>query len=312
MGAYLGIDTSNYTTSAAVYKSVEEVVLQNKKLLPVSKGEKGLRQSDAVFHHTVILPQLIEELLAGSEAGISAVGVSAYPREAEGSYMPCFLAGLNAARSIAAAAKLPLYCFSHQAGHIAAAIYSAGRLDLIHDRFIAFHISGGTTEMLLVTPDEKKIIHMDIIGRTLDLNAGQAVDRVGIMLGLDFPCGPQLDLLAQNSQISFGVKPAVSGGDCNLSGLENKCKTMFDGGENREDIAKYCLDYISSVLEKMVFYALDTYGDVPLVFCGGVMSNSIIRNKFSEEFGAVFADPGFSSDNAAGIAILAGLTGQRR
>lgn len=311
MGDYLGIDTSNYTTSAAVYKSVEGVVLQNKKLLPVNKGEKGLRQSDAVFHHTVALPGLVEELFAGNEINLSAVGVSAFPRDAEGSYMPCFLAGLNAARCVAAAGRLPLCRFSHQSGHVAAAIFSAGRLDLVDQSFIAFHVSGGTTEMLLVEPDNKKIMNMKIIGRTLDLNAGQAVDRIGLMLGLDFPGGPQLDKLAQKSQTNFGVKPAVTGGDCNLSGLENKCETMCAGGESREDIAKYCIEYIYGALDKMALFALEKYGSLPLVFCGGVMANTILRQRLSEKFGAVFAAPGFSSDNAAGIAVLTGLTAQR-
>ncbi len=312
MGGYLGIDTSNYTTSAAVYKSVEEVVLQNRKLLPVGKGEKGLRQSDALFHHTVALPALVEEIFSGGTLDISAVGVSAFPRDTEGSYMPCFLAGLNAARCIAAAGNLPLYRFSHQAGHIAAAIYSAGKIHLIRECFIAFHFSGGTTEMLLVRADIEKILNIEIIGRTLDLNAGQAVDRIGLMLGLDFPCGPQFDKLALESKTDFSVKPIVTGGDCNLSGLENKCGTMFAGGESREDIAKYCIDYICAVLEKMARFALKKYGDLPLVFCGGVMSNSIIRQRISNEYGAIFAEPGFSSDNAAGIAVLAGIKSQRR
>ena len=308
MGAFLGIDTSNYTTSAAIFISGEGVVLQKKKLLPVNKGEKGLRQSDAVFHHTAALPQLVEELFGGYDGSLSAVGVSYAPRDAEGSYMPCFLAGINAAGCIAAAGRLPLYRFSHQAGHIAAALFSAGRLDLVDECFIAFHVSGGTTEVLFVKPDAEKIFKTEIIGAALDLNAGQVIDRVGVTLGLDFPCGAQLDMLAQKSKRSFNIKPKLTGGgSCNLSGLENKCKAMLANGESPEDISRYCIEYISATLEKMAEFTLETYGNLPLVFSGGVMSNSIIRQRFSEKYGAFFAEPAFSSDNAAGIAVLANL-----
>jgi len=312
MGAFLGIDTSNYTTSAAIFISGEGVVLQKKKLLPVAKGEKGLRQSDAVFHHTAALPQLVEELFCGYEGSLSAVGVSCAPRDAEGSYMPCFLAGLNAAGCIAAAGRLPLYRFSHQAGHIAAALFSAGRLELVNETFIAFHISGGTTELLLVKPDAEKIFNMEIIGAALDLNAGQVIDRVGVTLGLDFPCGAQVDILARKSKRSFNIKPNVTQGSCNLSGLENKCKAMLANSESPEDISCYCIEYISATLEKMAEFARETYGILPLVFSGGVMSNSIIRQRFSEKYGALFAEPVFSSDNAAGIAVLANLCHHRR
>ena len=143
----LGIDTSNYTTSAAIYNGKE--VIQNKLLLPVKEGEKGLRQSDAVFHHTVRLYPVFEQLLAQCEGEIAAVGVSEKPRDAQGSYMPCFLVGVNTAHCIAASLRKPVHGFSHQAGHIAAALYSVGRLDLISQKFIAFHVSGGTTDAVL-------------------------------------------------------------------------------------------------------------------------------------------------------------------
>lgn len=147
MAYYFGIDTSNYTTSAAVYDTDTRAVTQVKKLLTVRPGERGLRQSDAVFQHTRQLPELTEQLFSQNTYHLSAVGVSAFPRRQEGSYMPCFLVGEGTARTLAAASGLPLYRFSHQEGHIAAALYSCGRLDLLKKgEFIAFHFSGGTTE----------------------------------------------------------------------------------------------------------------------------------------------------------------------
>ncbi len=305
----LGIDTSNYTTSCALYDSESGEVAQKKLLLPVKEGEKGLRQSDAVFHHTARLWSLVEELFSGKGLTVDAIGVSEKPRDAEGSYMPCFLVGVNAARCVAAATGRPVYGFSHQAGHIMAALYSADAIALKNKKFIAFHVSGGTMEMLLVSPDSERAFGVEIIGETLDLNGGQAVDRAGVMLGLGFPCGKELEKLALASDKTFNPKISVKGGNCSLSGLENQFKTMHAKGESPEDIARFCLDFIGKTVEKMTEFALDEYGNLPLVYAGGVMSNSIIRKRLESKFDAVFAKPEFSCDNAAGVAVLAALKG---
>lgn len=305
----LGIDTSNYTTSCALYNSESGEVVQKKLLLPVKEGEKGLRQSDAVFHHTARLWPLVEELFGNRKFEIDAVGVSEKPRDAEGSYMPCFLVGVNAARCVAAALNKPVYGFSHQAGHIMAALYSADKLELKDKKFIAFHVSGGTTEMLLVSPNAERAFDVEIIGETLDLNGGQAVDRAGVMLGLKFPCGKELEKLALASDKTFNPKICVKDGSCSLSGLENRCDAMNKKGESAEDISRFCLDFIGKTIEKMTEYALEKHGDLPLVYAGGVMSNSIIRSRIESKFDAVFAKPEFSCDNAAGTAVLAALKG---
>ncbi len=302
----LGIDTSNYTTSACVYDSETGEVFQQKLLLPVKEGEKGLRQSDAVFHHTARLYPLVEKLFECCGTDFDAIGVSEKPRDAEGSYMPCFLVGVNAARCIGSATGKPVYGFSHQSGHIAAALYSSGKMNLMNEKFIAFHVSGGTSEMLLVSPGSERVFDVEIIGETLDLNCGQAVDRAGVMMGIPFPCGKELEALALKSDKVFNPKVCVKDGNCSLSGLENQCRKMLDSGESKEDVSRYCLDFICKTLEKMTEYALEKYGNLPLVFAGGVMSNSIIRNKIQSRFGASFAQPDFSCDNAAGAAILAG------
>lgn len=307
MPDFLGIDTSNYTTSAAIYNSETNRIYQVKKLLPVKKGELGLRQSDAVFHHTRQLPEMIEQLFCREHPEkLAAVGVSVRPRNAEGSYMPCFLCGEGLARSLGAVEQIPVYTSSHQVGHILAALYSADRLDLVSQRFIAFHVSGGTTDCLLCEPDEKgQIINISGIGTSLDLKAGQAVDRIGLMLGLDFPCGSELEKLADMSQKKSKVRAVIKGTDCCLSGLENKCRGMLENGEKTEDIAAYCLDFIAASVIGMTRSALEKYGDLPLVFAGGVMSDMYIRRQITAEFNDTsFAEPGFSCDNAAGMAIF--------
>lgn len=305
MSAFLGIDTSNYTTSAALFDSEANTIIQSKKLLPVKAGELGLRQSDAVFAHVKQLGDMVQNVFDEYREEITAIGVSTRPRDIDGSYMPCFLVGKMAANCLGAALNVPVLPFAHQQGHVAAALYSAGRLDLFRERFIAFHLSGGTTEALLVEPSAERIIRCTKIGGSMDLKAGQAVDRIGVMLGLPFPAGKYLEELALKSDRKFKIKPVMKGTECCLSGVENKCRKMLENGEKPEDIALFCLKSVEAALCGMTDATLSEYGKLPLVYAGGVMSNCIIRNTIENKYGGIFAKPEFSSDNAAGIAVLA-------
>lgn len=304
MSLFLGIDTSNYTTSVALYDSNTNTISQQKKLLPVKDGCLGLRQSDAVFHHTAQLHTLFEQLVKNVDmTKIKAIGVSTRPRPVESSYMPCFSVGENTAKILSSALQKPLLTFSHQEGHIAAALFSAKRDDLFNEKFLAFHVSGGTTEAVVATGKDNGFT-VNLVAKTLDLHAGQAIDRVGIMLGLKFPCGAQLEQLALNYTEKVNVHPTVKGFDCCLSGVENLCKKMLDNGDCKEKIAYFCIKYIEKSLDVMTQRLIEAYGKMPVVFAGGVMSNSIIKNSFKEKYNAVFAEPQFSTDNAAGIAYL--------
>ncbi len=303
----LGLDTSNYTTSAALYDAGTDEMRSLRKLLQVKPGEVGLRQSDAVFQHTLQLPELMEELFAQMAARVERIAVSTAPCDFEGSYMPCFMAGKGAARSVAAAMGVPVKFFSHQAGHIAAVLWSAKRTELLERPFLAFHVSGGTTEAVLVQPDAEKVFRIEKKAGTLDLKAGQAVDRVGRMLGLDFPAGAQLDALSLQSDRFFRIRPVIRDGCCSLSGVENRCEKMARAGEPPADIAKYCLIYIVRALEEMTESLSAAYPGLPLVFSGGVTSNTLLRRAFTSKYGAVFAGQGLASDNAAGVAFLGSL-----
>ena len=314
MPDYLGIDTSNYTTSTAVFRSEENKVYQAKKLLPVKEGELGLRQSDAVFHHTRQLPDMVEQLVAEcGKINPECITASVRPRNVEGSYMPCFLCGEGYARSFAAVSGIKLHSTSHQVGHILAALYSAEALAISEERFIAFHVSGGTTDCLLCSPDSEQVLKIEQISTSLDLKAGQAVDRVGLMLGLEFPCGNRLEQLAVKSDRRFKIKPVIKEGSCCLSGLENKCRKMLDENEKSEDIAKYCLDFIAETIMAMTESALEKYGKLPIMYAGGVMSDTLIKNKITKKYpDAKFAKPSFSCDNAAGVAIYGYLKQVRK
>lgn len=326
---YIGIDTSNYTTSCALFDAESGEFLSNvKRLLCVEHGGRGLRQSDAVFAHVKNLPEVTAQALAGlSPESLCAVGVSVSPRDAEGSYMPCFLAGEAAASTLANGVKRPLMRFSHQAGHIMAAMWSSGSPDLLSREFIAFHVSGGTTEMLLVEPEIRAErddhglygVRLGItkLGGTLDLNAGQAIDRAGVMMGLDFPCGAELEKMALDG-IREGVRfertgVSVKGCGCNLSGLENKVSAMLKSGADPRAAAMYTLDFVGRTLIRLTDNALEERaaegrGRIPVLYAGGVMSCSIIKDMIKRRgYDARFAEPRFSSDNAAGTALLSAL-----
>lgn len=313
MKYFLGIDTSNYRTSAAICDQNGNLVRSVRRLLPVKDGELGLRQSDALFAHTKALPSIIEELGAFP---LAAVGYSAKPRDCEGSYMPCFLAGISVARSVASLFGIPAYPFSHQAGHLQAALYSVSRdpeapFDSLAEltekengfapngRFLAFHVSGGTTEALLY--DNGKVT---LLGGTLDLNAGQLIDRVGVELGLPFPAGEELERLAEGQPKSKGIKISVKGYDCNLAGLENIAKKFLSDGESRERVAAFTLDAVLKTLDKMSENLVASYPELPILYAGGVMSCKRIAGALGNKYASAFASPEFSGDNAVGTALL--------
>ena len=303
MRKFLGIDTSNYATSLAVYDAESDSVpVMLKRFLPVREGALGLRQSDAVFHHTAALPQMIEELKSKTDCReLSAVGVSVKPRPAEGSYMPCFLVGRAVGGAMSAALGAPLVETTHQQGHIAAALYAAGG-DLYEKRALVFHLSGGTTELLLV----ERLQVLRVVGASRDLYAGQAVDRLGVKLGYGFPAGAEVSRLAEGCAEEIDPRVSVQGTDCSLSGLQNQCEKLLAEGRGAAYTAKYCLTAIAKTVTGMLQAAHRQEPGLPCVCAGGVMSSGLIRDYVMARVPGVRFVPGaFSSDNAAGVAILA-------
>ncbi len=300
----LGIDTSNYATSIAVYcTDKNEIIYDDKQFLPVKAGGLGLRQSDAVFHHTQALPQMLCKMRENlGTAQIGMVGVAKTPRSIEGSYMPCFLAGVNAAAALCAGANLPLVETSHQQGHITAAIFATGNEQLYKAKKIIFHVSGGTTELLLCDGLDKT----EKIGGTTDLFAGQAVDRVGVKLGFSFPAGAQLSEIAQNCNEKINVSVSVKGVECSFSGLENKCNKLIDEGKPHDYIAKFCLLHVAKTVSELIKAARLMHGNLPVLCAGGVMSSEIIRKYVEDKTENVcFVESKYSSDNAIGVAVYA-------
>ena len=304
--AYLGIDTSNYTTSAAVWLLTEGRVLSQKQLLPVDANAKGLRQSDAVFAHVKQLADVIRRLCEQEDFSLRGVCASTVPRPVSGSYMPAFLVGKMAAETAAALLRVPFYTCSHQEGHIMAALYSANALFLRREPFYAFHVSGGTTECLRVTPTEG-LFSIEKLAGTLDLNAGQLIDRVGVTLGLRFPCGAELDRMAQAYGRPLRAKPSMEGLNAHFSGAQNQCERLLSLGGSREETARYAIEYVCAAVDEMTARVMEAYGKLPVVYAGGVMSNSLRRDRLTKKYGGYFAEAAFSSDNAAGVALIGAI-----
>lgn len=305
-GCFVGVDTSNYTTSIGIVDADGNILANIKKLLPVSEGECGLRQSDAVFAHIKNLPEVLSranEVLRDNE--ILGLGYSSRPRNVEGSYMPCFLCGEDVALAMTVGKSFPVAAFSHQCGHISAALTSANAWKVAENDFVAFHVSGGTTEVLLCSTDGDGF-SAEIIGGTRDLNAGQAIDRAGVMMGMRFPCGAELErTAAEFTGKAQKPKISVSEGYCNLSGLENLSAKLYKESEDKAKTSAFVLDFIANTLYEMAEDALEKYGGLPIVFGGGVMSNMRIRSKLIALGNTYFAEPALSTDNAVGIAMLA-------
>lgn len=300
----LGFDTSNYTTSVAAFNGVSGENCS--RLLDVRPGELGLRQSDALFAHVKRLPEMTDELFAALPRDtIRAVGASTRPRAVDGSYMPCFLAGSSQAQTLARILDVPFYAFSHQQGHIAAALWSAGRMELMHTPHLAWHLSGGTTELLLVEPDGKNV-KAEKLGGTSDISAGQLIDRTGKLLGLPFPAGKSIDALSRGSDCRDRYRVKLHGLEFSFSGIQNKAEAFYAATNSPADTARFVMNCIVTCIADATRAALAEKPGLPVVFSGGVASNSMLRERM-REFLPVFAEPQYSTDNAMGIAVLTAL-----
>ena len=300
----LGIDTSNYASSIAVIDYAKgEVLLNEKHFLPVKQGECGLRQQDAVFNHIKNLIEILELVHNKFDLScVQAVGVSVKPTNEENSYMPCFLVGKLLAQMVKTVKDVPVIHTTHQDGHLNSALFSLKNENLYKDKIIVFHVSGGTTDMILV--ENGQIVKT--IGSSNDLFAGQAVDRLGVKLGFSFPAGVYVSQQASMCAETIKPKVSVKGLNCNLSGLQNQCEKLIDQGYEQSYICKYCLSFIAHTLLKMADNARECYGNLPVVFVGGVMSSETIKDIITQKLdNCYFVQPVFSSDNAIGTAAVA-------
>ena len=301
-GRYLGLDTSNYRTSAAFFEDADHWRNEG-RLLSVPQGERGLRQSDAVFQHVKALHGQIAKL--GAIGPLRAVAASVTPRTEPGSYMPCFLVGETVGRSVASLSGLPFYAVSHQQGHVAAAAFSAGVLSWLRQPFYVWHVSGGTTELLLAEPDGAAGPRLTIVGGSQDLAAGQLVDRTGVLLGAAFPAGEQVERWAAACDHPLPpARPKCRDGSFSLSGVENQVQRHRQNGASAEQLARFVMDTLANALTRATEQVL-SQRPLPLLCAGGVMANRTLADGMRRRFGAAMAAPALSGDNALGAALLA-------
>ena len=298
----IGFDTSNYTTSVACFDGVDGHNVS--MLLPVKQGELGLRQSDAVFAHIKSLPELSGRLFSHVEPGsVKAIGVSTRPRAVEGSYMPCFMVGYSHAKMLSDHLQVPLIEVSHQQGHVAASLWSAGCMELMDQPHLAWHLSGGTTELLLVEPEGRNV-RCTKIGGTTDISAGQLIDRTGQLLQLPFPSGKHLDALSKDAISKEVFRVKCNSSEFSLSGVQNKVQQFHQQVRNPAETAAYTLRCVAGAVLTATQNAMKTYPGMRVVFSGGVASNSMLREVL-QTLNPVFSQPQYSTDNAMGVAVLA-------
>ncbi|MBQ2990343.1 MAG: O-sialoglycoprotein endopeptidase [Clostridia bacterium] len=310
MKAVLGIDTSCYTTSAAIVSASGRLIASSRRLLTVEAGERGLQQSEGLFQHVKNLPDMISDVMSKApDVQIAAVSASVRPRPAQDSYMPVFRAGESQARAAAALLRVPFYPVSHQEGHVRAAMVDSGIE--AKQPFLALHLSGGTTEILLADNGR-----LQLLGGSLDLHAGQLVDRTGVRMRLSFPAGPSLERLAIEGnrqrlcESLIGV--SVKGIDCCLSGAENKVVHMMNEQMSNEKIAIEVFDFLSRTIVRQIECACEETSSRQALLAGGVASSMLLRELLLDRARRrrlncrlCFARPELSGDNAVGVALLA-------
>lgn len=300
----LGLDTSNYTTSAALCSSQGEI-LQSRCLLPVKTGERGLRQSEAVFAHVRQLADQVENVMKAAKEPLSCVCASVAPRDGHDSYMPVFHVGAMAGRCLAAAHHVPFFETTHQRGHIRAARVDSG---LEGEKFLALHLSGGTTDVLLVDGEG-----LSPLGTSMDLHAGQLVDRVGVALGLPFPSGPHLEIMARQGTARAAVPVSLNEASlqCHLSGAESQLMRMIETGHNQNDVAAEVYSVLCRTVLRLLAAAAEKTQTRRILLAGGVASSRLFREMIRERnekrrlhLQLHFGKPEYSGDNAVGVALL--------
>jgi len=306
---FLGIDTSCYTTSAAVVGEDGSIIYDCRMPLKVNEGARGLQQSQAVWQHLNNIPQLMEDMFTELDPGLlKSVTVSAKPRPAEDSYMPVFKAGLGYASTIARMLRIPLYHTTHQEGHLMAGVCPEL---LAKKKFLAIHLSGGTSELLKVNVKQSPFgFEEKILGKTLDLHAGQFIDRVGVALGLSFPSGPELEKLARLvSEQTVTIPSVTKNFDFSFSGPESCAQRMIASGIDQGQIARAVEQCLMNTLSKILTRAVLATGIRDVLLVGGVSANHYIRKILtaklkSKQVVLYFAQPELSSDNAVGTALI--------
>ncbi|MCC6723872.1 MAG: tRNA (adenosine(37)-N6)-threonylcarbamoyltransferase complex transferase subunit TsaD [Saprospiraceae bacterium] len=306
----LAIESSCDDTAAAVLR--DGVVLSN-----VVASQDVHRQYGGVVpevasraHQENIVPVVD---LALRNAGVDKNELSAVAFTKGPGLIGSLIVGASFAKAMALSLGIPLIEVHHMQAHVLAHFAEDPKPAL---PFLCLTVSGGHTQIVLV----KKHLEMEFLGQTIDDAAGEAFDKTGKMLGLDYPAGPIIDKLAQSGQAVYEFpEPQVPGLNFSFSGLKTsilyfiKEKTKENPNFIQENLPNICASVqarIVSILLKKLRKAAQQTGIKEVAIAGGVSANSGLRSGLEalgkkEAWNTYIPRFEFCTDNAAMIAVTA-------
>ena len=306
----LAIETSCDDTSIAIMRN--NAVLSNiVSSQQIHELFGGVVPEIASREHDKLIVPVLREALNKSKISLNQVDVIAYTRGP--GLLGSLLVGSSFAKSLSLSLNIPLIEINHIHAHILS-IYIEDNIDKPKFPFIALTVSGGHTQLVLV----ESPIKFTEIGTTLDDAAGEAFDKSGKILGLDYPAGPTIDKLAKKGDPKRFVftKPKVKGLNFSFSGLKTNFKNFINS--KSDDFIKNNMNHLCAslqhtiveVLIEKVLNAQKTHLINDFVVCGGVSANSYLRQKLldlkdSNDIKSYLPNVCYSTDNAAMIGVNA-------
>ena len=302
----LAIETSCDDTCAAVVESDGAVRANVISSQGVHDRFGGVVPEVASRHHLELVNAVVDDALTRAGATLDDAELVAVTQGP--GLVGALLVGLQTAKALAAARRLPLAPVDHLRGHGAA---TELRPQAFAPPFLCLVASGGHT-MLADVPEPERI---DVVGRTLDDAAGEAFDKGARLLGLPYPGGPALERLAAQGDpdaFDFPVASRVPGLDFSFAGLKTSLLYRLrdlgeaEAGARRADLAAAYQRAIVEALARRVEQALETTGRRRLAVGGGVAANGPLRERLAGlGVETAIPPPELCTDNAAMIAAAA-------
>ena len=306
----LAIETSCDDTSIAIMKN--NAVLANIVFSQqIHELFGGVVPELASREHDRLIVPVLREALHKSKISLNQIDVIAYTRGP--GLLGSLLVGSSFAKSLSLSLNIPLVEINHMHAHILS-IFIEDNIDKPEFPFIALTVSGGHTQLVLV----ESPIKFTEIGTTLDDAAGEAFDKSGKILGLDYPAGPTIDKISKKGDPNRFIfaKPKVKGLNFSFSGLKTNFKNFINS--KSEDFIKNNINHLCASLQhtiveiliEKILNAQKTYGINDFVVCGGVSANSYLRQKLlylkdSQNIKSYLPNVSYSTDNAAMIGVNA-------
>lgn len=306
----LAIETSCDDTSVAILKN--KVVLSN--IVSSQKVHEifgGVVPELASREHDRLIIPVIKESLKKSKVKLNQLHCVAYTRGP--GLLGSLLVGTSFAKSISISLDIPLIEINHMHAHILS-IFIEDNNTKPKFPFIALTVSGGHTQLVLV----KSALDFKELGSTLDDAAGEAFDKSGKILGLDYPAGPKIDSISKkgNPKKFIFTKPTVDNLNFSFSGLKTNFKNFINNNpkefvsKNINDICASLQYTIVQILIDKIITASKIHKISEFVICGGVSANSYLRNELSKlkksnSINTYVPKLSYSTDNAAMIGINA-------